>query len=96
MKAAVLPAVRVPNVIQLARLFGAARITHLVRRGIRLQGAYGARVRGDMPEIVALAAAGRISVTQPISRRYRLDQADEAYRTLDCSEITGRAIVVMT
>jgi Zn-dependent alcohol dehydrogenase len=51
--------------------------------------------RDDMPEILALAAAGRISVTQPISRRYRLDQADEAYRTLDRGEITGRAIVVM-
>jgi hypothetical protein len=25
----------------------------------------------------------------------RLDQADEAYRTLDRGEITGRAIVVM-
>jgi succinate semialdehyde reductase (NADPH) len=70
-------------------------ITHLVRRGIRLQGSYGARVRGDMPELVALAAAGRISVTAPISRRYRLDQADEAYRALDRGEITGRAIVVM-
>ena len=70
-------------------------ITHLVRRGIRLQGSYGARVRGDMPEIVALAAAGRISVTQPISRRYRLDEADEAYRALDRGQITGRAIVVM-
>jgi succinate semialdehyde reductase (NADPH) len=70
-------------------------ITHLVRRGIRLQGSYGARVRGDMPEIVALAAAGQISVTQPISRRYRLDQAAEAYQALDRGEITGRAIVVM-
>jgi len=48
-----------------------------------------------MPEIVSLAAAGRISVTQPISRRYRLDQADEAYWTLDRGQITGRAIVVM-
>jgi S-(hydroxymethyl)glutathione dehydrogenase/alcohol dehydrogenase len=70
-------------------------ITHLVRRGIRLQGSYGARVRGDMPEILALAAAGRISVTEPISRRYRLDQADEAYRALGRGEIVGRAIVVM-
>lgn len=70
-------------------------ITHLVRRGIRLQGSYGARVRADMPEILALAAAGRLSVTQPISRRYRLEQADEAYRALDRGEITGRAIVVM-
>ena len=71
-------------------------ITHLVRRGIRLQGSYGARVRGDMPEIIALAAGSRISVTQPISRRYRLDQADLAYRTLDRGEITGRAIIVMS
>lgn len=70
-------------------------ITHLVRRGIRLQGSYGARVRGDMPELVALAAAGRISVSQPISRRYRLEEADQAYRALDRGEITGRAIVVM-
>jgi S-(hydroxymethyl)glutathione dehydrogenase/alcohol dehydrogenase len=70
-------------------------ITHLVRRGIRLQGSYGARVRTDVPEIIRLAASGRISVTQPITRRYRLDQADEAYRALDRGEITGRAIVVM-
>jgi S-(hydroxymethyl)glutathione dehydrogenase/alcohol dehydrogenase len=70
-------------------------ITHLVRRGIRLQGSYGARVRGDMPEIVTLAGGGQISVSQPITRRYRLEQADEAYRALDRGEITGRAIVVM-
>jgi S-(hydroxymethyl)glutathione dehydrogenase/alcohol dehydrogenase len=70
-------------------------ITHLVRRGIRLQGSYGARVRTDLPELLRLAASGRISVTQPITRRYRLDQADEAYRALDRGEITGRAIVVM-
>jgi S-(hydroxymethyl)glutathione dehydrogenase/alcohol dehydrogenase len=70
-------------------------ITHLVRRGIRLQGSYGARVRVDMPEIIRLAASGQLSVTQPISRRYRLEQADEAYRALDRGEITGRAIVVV-
>lgn len=70
-------------------------ITHLARRGIRLQGSYGARVRTDVPELIRLAASGLISVTQPITRRYRLDQADEAYRALDRGEITGRAIVVM-
>src|SRR5262249_48673964 len=48
-------------------------VTHLVRRGIRLQGSYGARVRRDMPALVALAAGGRISVTQPITPRYRLE-----------------------
>jgi succinate semialdehyde reductase (NADPH) len=70
-------------------------ITHLVRRGIRLQGSYGARVRTDVPELLRLAASGTISVTRPITRRYRLDQADEAYRALDRGEITGRAIVVV-
>jgi S-(hydroxymethyl)glutathione dehydrogenase/alcohol dehydrogenase len=70
-------------------------ITHLVRRGIRLQGSYGARVRGDLPELLIMAAAGQISVSQPISRRYRLEEADLAYQALDRGEITGRAIVVM-
>jgi S-(hydroxymethyl)glutathione dehydrogenase/alcohol dehydrogenase len=70
-------------------------ITHLVRRGIRLQGSYGARVRADLPALLALAARGRISVTRPITRRYPLEQADAAYRALDRGEITGRAIVVM-
>jgi S-(hydroxymethyl)glutathione dehydrogenase/alcohol dehydrogenase len=70
-------------------------ITHLVRRGIRLQGSYGGRVRGDVPELITLAASGQVSVSAPISRRYRLDQVDEAYQTLDRGEITGRAIVVM-
>ena len=69
-------------------------ITHLVRWGIRLQGSYGARVRGDMPELIALAAAGRISVTDPVSRRYPLAGADQAYQALDRGDITGRAIVV--
>jgi hypothetical protein len=54
-----------------------------------------ARARGDMPEIVGLAAVGRISVTQPISRPYRLDWADEAYRAFERWQITGPAIMVM-
>jgi S-(hydroxymethyl)glutathione dehydrogenase/alcohol dehydrogenase len=69
-------------------------ITHLVRRGIRLQGSYGGRVRGDLPELLALAAAGQISVTRPITRRYKLDEADRAYQALDRGEITGRAILL--
>ena len=32
-------------------------ITHLVRRGIRVIGSFGARTRADMPEIIRLAAA---------------------------------------
>jgi D-arabinose 1-dehydrogenase-like Zn-dependent alcohol dehydrogenase len=37
-----------------------------------------------------------VSVSQPITRRYRLDQTDEAYAALNRGEIVGRAIVTMT
>lgn len=70
-------------------------ITRLVRRGIRLSGSYGGRVRTDMPDILRLASTGAISVSQPITRRYRLEQADEGYQALNRQEIIGRAIVLM-
>src|SRR6266404_5380870 len=47
-------------------------ITRLVRRGICLMGSYGSRVRTDLPELLALAARGQVSVSQPITRRYHL------------------------
>jgi S-(hydroxymethyl)glutathione dehydrogenase/alcohol dehydrogenase len=70
-------------------------ITRLVRRGIQLMGSYGSRVRTDLPEVLALATRGQVSVSRPITRRYRLEQADEAYATLNRGEIVGRAIVMM-
>jgi succinate semialdehyde reductase (NADPH) len=70
-------------------------ITRLVRRGIAIMGSYGSRVRTDMPDVLGLAAHGLISVSRPITRRYRLDQAGEAYAALDRGEIVGRAIVEM-
>ncbi|MBI3962827.1 MAG: zinc-binding dehydrogenase, partial [Deinococcus sp.] len=73
----------------------AIEITRLVRRGIRLSGSYGCRVRTDMPDVLRLAAKGQIGVSRSISRRYGLDQADGAYQALNRGEIVGRAIVVM-
>jgi len=70
-------------------------MTRLVRRGIRLSGSYGCRVRTDMPDVLRLAGTGQINVTRPITRRYTLEQADEAYQALNRGEIVGRAIVVM-
>jgi S-(hydroxymethyl)glutathione dehydrogenase/alcohol dehydrogenase len=70
-------------------------ITRLVRRGIRLSGSYGCRVRTDMPEIVALAARGQVDVTTPVTRRYRLSEVNDAYQALARGEIVGRAIVVL-
>jgi S-(hydroxymethyl)glutathione dehydrogenase/alcohol dehydrogenase len=70
-------------------------ITRLVRRGIQLMGSYGSRVRTDLPELLALAARGQVSVSQPITRRYLLDQVDEAYAALQRGEIIGRAIITI-
>lgn len=70
-------------------------ITRLVRRGIHLMGSYGSRVRTDMPDVLGLAAHGHVNPSRPITRRYRLEQADEAYAALSRGEIVGRAIVTM-
>jgi len=70
-------------------------ITRLVRRGIQLMGSYGCRVRTDMPDVLGLAARGHVSASKPITRRYPLEQVDEAYAALQRGEIVGRAIVTM-
>ncbi len=70
-------------------------ITRLVRRGIHLMGSYGSRVRTDMPDVLGLAARGHVSPSRPITRRYRLEQADEAYAALSRGEIVGRAIMTI-
>ena len=73
----------------------AIEITRLVRRGIQVLGSYGSRVRTDLPEVIGMAARGQLSVSQPITRRYTLEQVDEAYATLNRGDIVGRAIIAM-
>ena len=70
-------------------------ITRLVRRSIHVIGSYGARVRSDMPAILALVEAGAISPGAALTRRFALAEAADAYAALDRREIVGRAIVVM-
>jgi succinate semialdehyde reductase (NADPH) len=70
-------------------------ITRLVRRSLRIVGSYGARVRSDMPSLLALVETGVIDPAASLTRRFRLDEAAEAYAALDRREIVGRAIVVM-
>lgn len=70
-------------------------ITPLVRRGQTIVGSFGARTREDLPQVVDMAAQGGYRVAEAVTRRYSLDQADEAYQALARGEITGRAIVVM-
>jgi succinate semialdehyde reductase (NADPH) len=70
-------------------------ITRLVRRGIQLMGSYGSRVRTDMPDVLGLAGHSLVSPSRVITRRYHLEQVDDAYGALNRGEIVGRAIVTM-
>lgn len=70
-------------------------IQRLVRRGLRIAGSYGARVRADMPEIIRLASQGFIDYRQSITATYSLEDADQAYQDLRERKIAGRAIVQM-
>ncbi len=69
-------------------------ITRLVRRGVRVIGSYGGRVRTDVPAILRLVEQGAIAPQRTITRRYALAEAPDAYAALDRGEIIGRAIVV--
>jgi S-(hydroxymethyl)glutathione dehydrogenase/alcohol dehydrogenase len=70
-------------------------ITRLVRRGLRIVGSYGGRPRTDMPRLLSLVEQGVLRPADAVTRRFALEQADEAYRALDAREIVGRAIVRM-
>jgi Zn-dependent alcohol dehydrogenase len=68
-------------------------ITHIVRRRISLNGSYGARASTDTPEVVKLAENDQVDIVNPITRRFSLEEAAQAYRMLGNREILGRAIV---
>jgi succinate semialdehyde reductase (NADPH) len=70
-------------------------LTRLVRRSLRITGSYGARVRADMPNLLALVESGVLTPAASVTRRFPLAEAAEAYAALDRREIVGRAIVVM-
>lgn len=68
-------------------------IARIVRRKIQVLGSYGARASTDMPEVIRLAASGKIKLNELITDRYALEDADQAYKDLDNRVITGRAII---
>ena len=68
-------------------------ITRIVRRGVRIIGSYGARAGVDMPEILRLVGQGILNVEQPITRRFSLEQVNDAYDVLGRGEIVGRALI---
>ena len=77
-------------------VFGQIEMNNLVRRGVRVIGSYGGRVRQDMPVVVDLVERGVVDVKRGISKRYHgLDKAQQAYEDLRDGKITGRCIVEM-
>ncbi|MEV0355161.1 zinc-binding dehydrogenase [Nocardia sp. NPDC050697] len=74
---------------------GAVDLARLVRRKLEIRGSYGAKARTDMPALLRMVAAGSVAPQELITRRYPLEQADEAYQALARGEIVGRAIIEM-
>lgn len=72
---------------------GEVDINHLVRRQIKVIGSYGARARQDLPKLIKLAETGSFNLTASVSRKYKFEEAVEAYTDLDRGNITGRAVV---
>lgn len=70
-------------------------ITPLVRRGQQILGSFGARTRQDLPAVVELAASGGFELESAVTRRYDLDDVQDAFEALMRGEISGRAIVLM-
>jgi Zn-dependent alcohol dehydrogenase len=52
-----------------------------------------ARTREDLPRLVRLALAGRLRIAELITRRYGLDEANEAFRALAAGELARGLIV---
>lgn len=82
--------------IAAGRSEAAVEITPLVRRGYEIVGSFGGRTRTDLPEVARIAAEGGFDVDSLVSRRYSLEDADQAYQDLAHGAIIGRALITMS
>lgn len=56
--------------------------SHLVMNGIRVVGSLGYKPRTDIPELLSLAAAGKIDPRRLVSHRYKPEEINQAYQNL--------------
>jgi succinate semialdehyde reductase (NADPH) len=68
-------------------------ITKVVRRKLRILGSFGAPASTAMPEVIRLAAEGRIDLKKLITHRFTFDQTAEAYQLLNERKILGRGLI---
>lgn len=73
----------------------AVEITPLVRRGYTISGSFGARTRQDLPAVVSMAETADFDPHALVTREFRLEEVNDAYRLLREGKIVGRAIITM-
>lgn len=67
--------------------------SHLVMNGIKIIGSLGYKPRVDLPELLSLAATGKIDPSRLVSHRYKPQEINQAYKNLR-EGIHHRALVV--
>lgn len=60
---------------------------------IQVIGSYGARARQDLPKLVRLAESGIFNLSNAVSRKYKFEEAGQAFQDLNQGKILSRAVV---
>lgn len=68
-------------------------ITKVVRRKLKILGSFGAPASTAMPQVIQLAAEGRINLDKLITHRFTFEQTGEAYQLLNQRKILGRGLI---
>lgn len=68
-------------------------ITQVVRRKLRILGAFGASPSTTMPDIIEMTAQGKIDLKQLITDRFSFDETAAAYDLLANRQIRGRGLI---
>ncbi|MEM1598670.1 MAG: alcohol dehydrogenase catalytic domain-containing protein [Pyrobaculum sp.] len=68
-------------------------VSHLVMNGIRIVGSLGYKPRVDVPELLTLAATGKINPQRLVSHRYQPQEINKAYENLR-QGLHHRAVVI--
>ena len=60
---------------------------------IQVVGSYGGRARQDLPKVIKLAESGIFNLNDMVSRKYKFEEANEAFQDLNEGKIIGRAVI---
>jgi len=60
---------------------------------IQVIGSYGGRARQDLPKLVRLAETGIFNLSDAVSRKYKFEEAGQAFQDLNEGKIVGRAVI---